>query len=337
MEAMRLILVFALAAVGGFTQPLYVRARSERLEIHVAPPARGTPEEPARAAIKYLTKAAHSGRIVKLRAFVVFPELGMVPNVVRALLPKNTPIVSVIRVAGFEDPSTSLLLEAWSEAQAPANYAGLAFVSGQATNAPLEDGTADHPVLPLAQKSLASLDAILAAQHLTGSDVLAVTCFTSSLVDSGHVRALLEVRFPNAQRTLLKVESRPGNQVVECESAARLRQKPVEPVVLVNPTGAAFAQAALIGAPVVIFTAAQFGDARQAFQKTAEVLAKAGSNPHAVIYAYAYPPDAKALVSYRDTRWEFLDRALAPASTNLPFEPRADGLTGIDVIALPAR
>ena len=343
---MRSILILLGLTVAGVAKPALpqsVRANPLALEFHVAPLSHGTTDEQVRAAVAYLRKATHGGRIVKLRVFMSGVDIDAVAGLVREALPaKQLPIVSVIAVGALADPAAHVVIEALSEAKTPVNPNGVAFISGQATNVPLEGGTAAHPVTPLAAKSIASLEAILSSLGLGDKDLLQITCFASSLEDYPQLLALVKGKFAGAQVNILEIQRTPANQVVECESVARLRVKPTVTLLLENPTNAQFAQAALVAAPEIIFTATQFGaeqDLRQGFLKTKQALEEGGANLYSVFYAYAYPTSAALLQKYRDLRWEFLDRARAPASTNLPFEPRAagDGSLGIDVIALPAK
>jgi enamine deaminase RidA (YjgF/YER057c/UK114 family) len=111
--------------------------------------------------------------------------------------------------------------------------------------------------------------------------------------------------------------------------------------VIDNPTNAAFARAAVVGPGKVLFSAVQmaFGaedtDLRLAFSRLRTTLTAAGSGLDKVVYLTAYPVNAKTLDRYRALRFEFLDRAKAPASTNLAFEglPSLDATLGMEVLA----
>ena len=113
---------------------------------------------------------------------------------------------------------------------------------------------------------------------------------------------------------------------------------------IVNPTQAAFAQAALVNTPKFLLTglATASGDpqvgVKTVFEKLAATLKSAGSGLPSVFYAYAYPVDSNALQKYRELRFPFLDRQRAPASTNLVFEGlgERDATIGIELLALPA-
>ena len=153
---------------------------------------------------------------------------------------------------------------------------------------------------------------------------------------------MMKAQFANAALNLMQIQKDPENQEVECEAVARLTKASNGPVQLVNPTNAAFAQAAMVNAPEVIFTTTHSGSGsddgvRTAFRALDATLQAAGAGMDTIFYAYAYPINAMMLQKYRDVRFEFLKRDRAPASTNLAFEGlMAPGDTlGVDVIALP--
>jgi enamine deaminase RidA (YjgF/YER057c/UK114 family) len=114
---------------------------------------------------------------------------------------------------------------------------------------------------------------------------------------------------------------------------------------LVNPTNGAFAQAAVVGASAVVFsttvtsTGNDDGGVRAGFVKLKSAVEAGWSSLDKVFYTYGYPTSPATLQKFRDIRWEFFDKAHAPASTNLLFEGVAapEGGVGVDVIALPVK
>lgn len=316
--------------------PAFALVETARLAFHVSPAT-----TPVGDAVDALRKLAGKARIVKVRAFVAGPEDGSTAGLIARRFTERhlpVPVISVIRVARFIDPQARVVLESVEEAGDVRNPAGLAFISGQATQAPLDARGSKVPLAEFAVKSVASLKSALSGLDLAPADVLRVTCFTSSLEDGVKVHGIVGAAFVHAALDLMQVETSPANSVVECEAVARLKEKPVDPVRLVNPTGAAFAQAAEVDAPRLVLTAAEPGAGPgQAFTRIKEVLAAAGSSLDRVFYVHAYPAGAVMLQTYRDLRWEFLDKSHAPASTNLPFDGvDAPGASiGIEVIAVP--
>jgi hypothetical protein len=120
--------------------------------------------------------------------------------------------------------------------------------------------------------------------------VLRVNCFTSSVEDHAQLQSLVNGAFPKASVSVMQIQRTPTNQFVECEGVARLHAKPADPVCLVNPTQAAFSQAAIVTAPKVIFTttypSSSNDDAgvRQALSKLKRGLDASGSSPDRAFY-----------------------------------------------------
>jgi enamine deaminase RidA (YjgF/YER057c/UK114 family) len=311
--------------------PTSVRVEPAKLTFHVATIARGTLAEQVHAQVKHLEK---DGQLVKLRAFTTGSSENVKQTIRHSLHGKALPVVDVIQVGALAG-GAEVILESVASSKNVVNPSGLLFVSGQASTAPLEGGKADAPVLPLAQKSLANLKTVLSSNG--AGEVLRIACFTSSLADESTVHGLMVEAFPKATVSVVQVQSVPTNQEVECEAIARLVNKPTEPIQLVNPTKAAFAQAVLVSAPVIVLTSTEWNaDARATFTQLKAALEAGGSSLDHVFYSYAYPSSAAMLQKYRDVRWDFLVRDKAPASTNLVFAGTATGeRVGIDVMALP--
>ncbi len=343
---MRLIFGMFLSSVllTAQTIPTSGRAMPTQLEFGVGPVlSKGSLTEQVQASLDQLWDSSGTSRIVKVRAFVASSaDATKVPGAVAEAFTKKkrkVPVVSVIRVGALENPSAQVVLETVVESETIHNPNGIVFVSGQLTSAPKDPKPA---AAPLAEKSLANLKTALAGMQVDPGAVLRVTCFASTLVDQAQVRGMMETQYPNAALNLMQIQKDADNQEVECEAVARLSRAPNGPVQLVNPTNAAFAQAAMVNAPEVIFTttftAASTDDSvRAAFRSMGDALTTGGASLETIFYAYAYPVNAAMVQKYRDLRFEFLKRDRAPASTNLAFEgvmSPTDTL-GMDVIALP--
>jgi enamine deaminase RidA (YjgF/YER057c/UK114 family) len=332
-----------LAALHAADLPRALRAETSRLIFQAAPlSSNGTLQEQVRAALDPFSKSG--SRLVKVRAFVLGDGAGVTAALADAFARKRwaPPVVNVIRVGALPTPGAQVALELTAVSPKTENPNGVVFISGQMTSAPRQPGQGHGPVEPLARKSVASLKSALAGMGLQSADALRVTCFASSLEDGPKVRQLLETEFPHAALNVMQAERDAAADEIECEAVARLAARIEEPARLVNPTRAAFAQAAMFGAREIIFTSTEAGagaeGAREAFEKINRALASAGASLNGVYYAYAYPSSQDALQRYRDQRWEFLNRAHAPASTNLVFEGVPGSATiGIDVIALAGK
>jgi enamine deaminase RidA (YjgF/YER057c/UK114 family) len=190
-------------------------------------------------------------------------------------------------------------------------------------------------VTPLAEKSVASLKTLMAQFETNPGDVVRVNCFTSSVDDHVQVEGLVRAAFLNVSVSVMQIQSKPSNQFAECEAIGRLHTKPVDAVRLVNPTKVVFAQAAIVSAPKILFTTtftsptSDDAGVRAAFSQLKSALQ---GDLNRAFYVSAQPGTAALLDKYRALRFEFLDRAAPPASTNLVF----DGPTlGIEAIALP--
>jgi enamine deaminase RidA (YjgF/YER057c/UK114 family) len=348
---MNRVLIGILALLAGVSAqaqnlPASMRAETAKLVFHLATPrAMASLELELNAALTQLRKANGAARLVKLRIFVAAgTDGGMIGGLTAANFKEAhelLPLLNIIQVGALEG-GARVLIESTAEAKTDANPNGLAFISGQLTQTPKGGGGLLASVAPLAEKSIAAIQAALMANSLESTDVIRVDCFTSSLADRARVRTLVATAFPRAGVGLMQLERSAANNEVECESIARLKTKPAEPLVLINPTGAQFAQMALVSAPQVVFTSTVAGGSddagiRQMFTSLKSILEKAGSSLARVAYTSGYPANPAMVQKFRDLRWEFLDKAHAPASTNLVFEgvlPAGSG-AGIDVIALP--
>ncbi len=223
-----------------------------------------TLEHELNAAIVQLRKANATARIVKLRIFVAAGnDAGTLGGAVAANFREAhepLPVVNIIEVGALEG-GARVLAESVAEGKTDANPNGLAFISGQLTQTPKGGGGLLASVTPLAEKSVAAIQSCPHGElaRKTPWDVIRVDCFTSSLGDRARVRSLVAMAFPRASVGLVQLEQSAAGNEVECESVARLKNKPAEPLVLINPTNAQFAQMALVSAPQVIFTSTATG------------------------------------------------------------------------------
>ncbi len=307
-----------------------ITAETERLVFRAAAPRGGSLQQQVNGALKDLKSA---GRIVKVRAFVTpAADAAAVDAAIRRA--SRASVVSVVQIAKLPEPEALVLLEAVAESKQAENPNGLVFISGQLTQEP-----AGASVSSLVARPTANLKSIAAGLKVEGSDFLRVTCFASSVDDAVQVRALVGGTFPLASVSVMQIQRAPANSFVECDAVARVREKTAAR--LVNPNAAAFAQAAVVTAPKVIFTST-FGSAsnddagvRAAFAKLKSAVEAGGSTMDRVFYAYAYPGDQAMLDRYRALRFEYFVRANAPASTNLVFEGAPGTKLGMDAIAVP--
>ena len=344
MQAIAKLAALVFAAVPLLGQAPFVTAETARLVFHAAPTGKGPLQQQVRDAVKQLKTY---GQIVRLRAFVnAGTDLETVSATVSKMFPaKSRPVLNLVLIGRLPDPSAQVLMEAVSVSKNIENPNGLVFLSGQMTQAPLDSSQTKMLVAPLAEKSITNLKAAAGSLEVNPADVVRVNCFTSSVEDHTALESLVNGAFPKASVGVMQIERTPTNRFTECEAVARLHARPADAVRLVNPTQAAFAQAAIVTAPRVIFTttytAASNDDAgvRQALSDLKRGLDAAGSSLDRAFYIYAYPGNAALLDKYRGLRFEFLDRTRAPASTNLVFEGAGatGSALGIDAIAVPLK
>ncbi len=332
--------VLAVAANGLYGQTPSVSAETARLVFQAAPSRGGSVAQQVDGAVKQLKKA---GQVVKLRAFVT---TGTDANAVTAAIDKAfsakaRPVVSVVQIGRLPDAGAVVLLEGVAVSKKIENPNGLAFISGQLTQAAA--GDSKTAVAPLAERSVANLKTLAAGIAVDPADVVRVDCFTSSVEDHAQVQAVVSGTFPKASVSVMQIQRVPANHFVECDAVGRLHEKSPDAVRLVNPTQAAFAQSAIVTAPKVIFTtifpSTSNDDAgvRSALRKMKSAVETGGSSADRIFYVYAYPGNQAMLDTFRALRFEFLVRAMAPASTNLVFEGAAGAMLGVDAIAVPLK
>ncbi len=323
------LLALVLTSATLFAQTSIVAGETAHLLFRSAPLRGGSVGRQIEDAVKDLKK---SGLPIKVRVFATpAAELKAVGEAVaKAFPPKMRPVVSVIQIARLPDAAASVLVEAVLTATNIENPNGLVFISGQLTQAP------SGAIAPLVERSLANLSMIAGGMDVRAEDVLRVNCYSSSLEDHAQVRAAVLASFARADVSVMQIQRTPTSQFVECDAVARLNAKPAQAVRLINPTQAAFAQAAVVNAPRILFTSAfastSSDDAgvRVALASLQTAVQSARVTMDHVIYVSAYPGNQALLDKFRALRFEVLVRSNAPASTNLVFE--GTGL-GVDAMA----
>ena len=326
--------------------PATITAEVTQLAFHVAPlSGKGLLSKQVEEALKAIQKQAKGGAIVKLRAFVAGTgDMRRVTSIVSEEFTKKQkpiPVVAVVRVGLLPLNGAQVVLEGVSVSKKTLNPNGLVFISGQAAREAIDPASTKLQLAGVAAKSVDQLRTILTAHGTTPADVVRLTCMNSSLDDNDAVRQLMGGAFPAAVLNIVQVQRVAADRMVECEAVARLKSKPGQAVRIDNPTNAAFARAVEVGPGKVLFSAVQmtFGaedtDVRLAFTRLRNTLTAAGSGLDRVFYLTAYPVNGRMLDRYRALRFEFLDRAKAPASTNLAFEglPSLDATLGMEVMA----
>jgi len=334
--------------------PAALQAETSRLTFHVSPMSpKGLLSQQVREAIKALWRINNKGQIVKLRAFVAGTgDMRRVQSIVSEMFSERRlplPVLSVVQVGLLPGEGIQVVIESVSADKKPVNKHGLAFISGQASSAPLDPNQPNLKVAPLAEKSLANLGRALASVQLEPKDVLRITCFTSSLDDYLEVRRLVSTAYPAAAANIVQIQRAPASSIVECETVARLREHPGAPLKLVNPADLEaspnYSHVALVGGPKVVLSGAQLGfrgqdsDVRLAFERLKASVEQAGGSLSQVAMSSIYPLSPQITAKIRAIRFDFYDKRNPPASTMLLFEglPSLEASFAVDIIGIPVR
>ncbi|MBM3814488.1 MAG: hypothetical protein FJW20_22920 [Acidimicrobiia bacterium] len=330
--------------------PAVIKAETARLAFHVAPlSGRGLLSQQVRDGIKALWRINNKGAIVKLRALVAGTgDMRRVQAIVSEMFSEKRlplPVVSVVQVGLLPMEAAQVQLEATSVARKAINPHGVAFISGQASTAPIDPENPSLAVAGLTAQAMANLRTALTGIQLTSPDVTRVTCFTSSLSDYFDVRRLLITEFPNAALSIVQAERSPTAGLVECEAVARLKTRQPTSLQFVNPPGLTpspnFSQVALVSTKQVVLSGTQLAfryqdsDVRLAFERLRDSLEQAGASIKNVAMSSIYPLSRAMQEKVRTLRFEFYDRPRPPASTMILFQglPSLDASFGVDVVA----
>lgn len=328
--------------------PQTVVAETRRLAFYVSPlSSKGLLSQQVRDALRAISRSSRGAVVVKLRAFVAGSgDLRRARDLVSEYYTERRqplPALSLVQVGALPREGAQVVLEAVAVGKKEVNPAGLAFLSGQvaASPSPLD------PAPPLAEKSLASLRAAVAAVGAGPQDVLRVTCFLSSLEKWLEVRVKLASAYPKAAQNVVQAQRAPSQAICECEAVARLAQPPAGAVEMRNPAdlpraNQGYSQLALVGAPRLIFSGTQAsfgfqdGDARLAFERLQKAVEQAGGSLKQAVFSGFYPLSLSIAGQIRKVRGEFYNQEQPPAATMLLFEglPSMDAGFAVDVIAV---
>ncbi|HPQ16348.1 MAG TPA: RidA family protein [Bryobacteraceae bacterium] len=325
--------------------PAVVTAETDRLVFHVTPlSAKGLLSQQVRDALKWLLR--QKATVVRLRAFVAGTgDMRRVQAIVSEVFSDKKlplPALSVVQVGALPLDGAQVVLESMAMSRNPVNPHGLAFISGQGASVekPLQ------PLAPLFDQSVERMRAALQAAGLKPADVLCVTCYLSSLDELTAIRQRAHAEFPKAALNFVQRTREPLQSLVECEAVARLRRRPAQPLVFVNPPELAgpsdTSQIALVGGRRLALTGTQlaFGfdddDARLAFQRLGRSLAQKGASYDHVAVTRIYPLSSSIAELVRKIRPEFCGRERPPAGTMVAFQglPSLDASFALDVIAV---
>jgi enamine deaminase RidA (YjgF/YER057c/UK114 family) len=319
--------------------PSVITADVHRMVFRVTPlSAKGLLSAQTRDAVKAMLKITSGENVVRVRAFVAGSgDLRRVPQIVSEVFSEHKlalPVVSVVQAGGLPLTGAQVLLESISTSKkSDTAPAGVLFVPGQlAENRELADNVA-----PLARQALDRFDA--AVQKGGGASVLRVTCFVSSLADSGAVSSLIAAKYPSAAIALVQPRRAHATSTVECEGVAKLAS-PVSQVAFVKDGGTVVGVA--ISAPQIALTGSlvAYGyedrNARQLFDRMNRVLEPAKASWKTVVEVRFYPLAPSIVKQIMRVRDDYLDRANPPAISMVPVEglPSIDASFAMDAMAI---
>ena len=330
--------------------PATIKAEVGRMVFHTSPlTSKGLLSQQVREAIKAIWRLNQGATVVKIRALVAGTgDLRRVQSIVSEVFTEKKlplPVLSVVQVGLLPMDAAQVVLEATSLARKTVNPNGLAFISGKGATGPMDSDRPSAPVFPLAEKSIADLKTALTGIGLSGTDVVRVTCFQSSLDDIAQVQSAVAQAFPAAAVAYAQAQRSPASHVVECEAVARLKTPAGTSWKVMNPPGLTaspnFSQLALAGPGTVVLSGGQLAfrtqdsDVRLCFDRLKKQLQEGGASIGNVFWSSIYPLSRTVTDKVRNIRFEYYDKANPPASTVLNFEglPSLDASFSLEVIA----
>ena len=196
--------------------PLAVQVESSRLLFFVSPlSSKGLLTQQAKEALSAIRRQARGATIVKLRAFVAGRgDARRINSIVSEQFTDwklPLPALSILQIGSLPLEGAQVQIEGIAEDRKPVNLNGLAWHAGKLVTRPLGESGGVNAVLPLLLESLAALD----------GDLLALTCFVSSLDNASDLDRAINAKFPNAARTLLQAQRATGSGLASCEGVAR--------------------------------------------------------------------------------------------------------------------
>ena len=196
--------------------PPAVKVESTRLIFLVSPlSARGLLSQQAKDALAALRRQAHGATLVKLRAFVA--GRGDARRISAIVSEQFTewrlplPALTTLQIGALPLEGAQVQIEAIAEDRKPLNPNGVAWLPGKLVTKPFGESGGINAVKPLLLESLAALS----------GDLLALTCFVSSLDNASDLDRAMAAKFPNAARTLLQAQRATGSGLARCEGVVR--------------------------------------------------------------------------------------------------------------------
>jgi len=304
--------------------PGAVVAETSKLVFHVSPlSAKGLLTPQTHDALNALMKMNRGAQIVKLRAFVAGTgDIRRVQTIVSEVFTDKKqplPALSTVQAGALPMEGAQVVMESISVDKRPAHTHGLAFFSA-------EQG-AD------ASAAIVRLESAAKEVGISGSAMLRVTCFLSSIDDLQAAREAAARAFPAAAANFIQTLRGAGESVTTCEGVAD-RPQAGDPITLTQ-------NAALLNTPKLIFTGTQMAfrdqdaDLRLAFQRLQRALEPLGASYKDVVFADFYPLTKRVEDKAHAIGMEFLPRDSHIPGTSLLVEglPSLDASVAIELVA----
>jgi len=196
--------------------PPAVKVESSRLVFLVSPlTTKGLLSQQAKDALSALRKQAHGATLVKLRAFVAGRgDARRVSSIVSEQFSEwklPLPALSILQIGGLPVEGAQVQIEAIAEERKPVNPNGVALLEAKQVVKPLGETGDVNAVAPLLSEALGGLV----------GEVLAVTCYVSSIDGAAGLEQAMAAKFPTAARTLVQAQRATGSGLARCEGVAR--------------------------------------------------------------------------------------------------------------------
>ncbi|WP_031499760.1 RidA family protein [Bryobacter aggregatus] len=196
--------------------PAAIHVESSRLVFFTSPmSAKGLLSQQAKEALTALRKQTRGATFVKLRVFVAGRgDARRITTIVSEQFndwKQPLPALSIVQVGALPLDGAQVLIEAIAEDRRPQNFHGIDWISSREVVKALGNSGDPNAVLPLLEESLASLK----------GELLAVSCFVSSLDTAAALDQAIATRFPAAARSLVQVQRATGSGLARCEAASR--------------------------------------------------------------------------------------------------------------------
>ena len=177
---------------------------------------KGLLSQQTREALKAAIKLADGAPVIHIRAFVSGSgDLRRVPQLVSEIFADRRvrlPAVSVVQVGALPLENSQIAIQIISVGKKEVNPDGVDFLAGDSVVENLPGASAK----PLLDRAVESLVAKLASRA-----TLSVTCFVSSLQNSGEMTAEMAAKFPGAASSLVQTQRAPYQSYATCQAVVR--------------------------------------------------------------------------------------------------------------------